>query len=223
MEDKLFEKNIETTFLALDQAIALYAHDHWRESGGIEIAGRGKWNIAYSDLGGFNKRINFDAYKIGGVKLSEVAEENKTKWLNESYLRIGRLDVHRINDKSIFIRVFSTVPEARQIIQGLVNHLCEYYRVNTAQTPPSEPPTMQPPAPTNASKTTKWTADRIALETYNATVKMLRANYVLVILTILVIIVAILGLPFLQGTIQTFVHGTIPTLTPTLISPIATP
>jgi hypothetical protein len=79
----------------------------------------------------------------------------------------------------------------------------------------SEPATMraQAPAPTNAPKMPKWSRDQI-------TFALLVGGF---FVALFACIAAWLVVPQVQEVIQTFVHGTIPMLTPTLISPTATP
>ena len=116
-------------------------------------------------------------------------------------------------------------PDAKKTVDIFLASLIRELDHYLGDAPNVTTPTMQAqsPAPTDAPKTTKWTTDRIAFETYKATVKMLRANYVLLILTILVLVVAVLTFLFSQGIFQNFTYAATPTLTPTLVAPTATP
>ena len=85
----------------------------------------------------------------------------------------------------------------------------------TQDAAPGEAVTMQIQlsAPTNAPKTTKWSRDQIAFA-------LLVGG---VVFTLLACVAAWLVVPQVQEVISSFVRGAIPTLTPTPVSPVATP
>lgn len=76
----------------------------------------------------------------------------------------------------------------------------------------NQPPTPQPPAPTNAPETTKWSREQI-------TFAFIVGGFIVGLLTC---VAAWLVVPQVQEIVQLFMRGAIPSLTPTL-SPTPTP
>lgn len=201
----------------------------WNEL--IKKLGAAQWISEAEGIG----ELGFDEYRE-----RERAQIDETEWKAEHRRLIAERvtffnadvvqsadDLERLIQKQIEYE-WSQIAEQREEARRRLSETAEFDKLTVEEaarqylTAYTKPPTTQAQSP--APKTTKWTTDRVAFETYRATVKMLRANYVLVFLAILAIIVAIiLARPSLWGIFQNFIFAATPTFTPIPAPPIATP
>jgi hypothetical protein len=138
----------------------------------------------------------------------------------EGVVEYGEITAQKISGGKSLLRLFPDEKYLREFQQGwelLCSEMARQGWIDTEneRVTPDEPTanhtlTLQPPAPTDVPKTTRWSrSETLALAT--------------LFVTILLLIVGVLALPFLQELIQHFMYSATPTLTPVLVLPTPTP